>query len=427
MQEALLQYIWKQSLFGKKDYIADTGETIKILEPGILNTDGGPDFTNARISIDDTIWAGNVEIHIKSSDWEKHGHHKDGAYNNVILHIVGSVDSHSVNLKGRRIPSIVVQFDISIERKYKQLLEQEKRIACSDSVSKIDKSLISFWLSALAVERLYEKTGYIKNLLDTTNNSWEEAYYIHLSRSFGNKINSTPFELLTKSTPLKVLAKHSNNLFQLEALLFGQAGFLDGDTRDEYHSKLQDEYRFLKNKYQLNSIDGHLWKFLRLRPSNFPTIRLAEFCNLIYKSRSLLSKTLGCNKIEEVQELYDSSVSNYWNTHYVFGKESKHKNKTLGIASINGFIINSVIPFMFVYGGQKNIENLKEQSVRFLEQLSPEKNNITEEWAGCGIKARHAAESQALLQLTNQYCKLKRCLDCQIGNLILSKNNHERD
>jgi hypothetical protein len=423
MQEALLQYIWKQALFGKNDYIADTGETIKILDPGMLNTDGGPDFTNAKISIDNTVWAGNVEIHIKSSDWEKHGHDKNGAYNNVILHVASLIDAQCMNLEGRRIPSVVLQYDISIEHKYKHLLEQEKLIACSYSIPKIDKSLISFWLSALAVERLYEKTSYIKKILNTTNNNWEEAYYIHLSRSFGNKINSVPFELLAKSTPLTVLSKHCDNLPQLEALLFGQSGFLDGETKDEYHSKLQNEYSYLKNKYQLKSIDVNLWKFLRLRPSNFPTIRLAEFCNLIYKSRSLLSKTLESDKIEEVQKLYDSTISDYWNTHYVFGKGSKNKNKSLGTASINGFIINSVIPFMFVYGEHKNNEVLKERSVRFLEQLSPEKNNIIEEWAGCGIKPRHAAESQALLQLTNQYCKPKRCLNCQIGYLILSKNN----
>jgi len=425
MQEALLQYIWKQSLFEKNDYIADTGETIKILHPGILNTDGGPDFTNAKILIDNTVWAGNVEIHLKSSDWEKHGHNKNGAYNNVILHIANSIDSICTNLKGRRIPSIILKYDISIEHKYRKLLAEEKRIACSGSLPEIDKSLISFWFSALAVERLYEKTDYIKNLLTTTNNNWEETYYIHLSRSFGNKINSIPFELLAKSTPLKILAIHCNNLFQLEALLFGQAGFLEGEARDEYQLKLQDEYKFLKSKYQLKNIDINLWKFLRLRPSNFPTIRLAEFSNLIYKSRSLLSKTLGCNKIEEVQELYDCSVGEYWQNHYLFGKESKHRNKTLGIASINGFIINSIVPFMFVYGDHKNNEELKEHSVRFLEQLPAEKNNISEEWVNYGIKPAHAADSQALLQLTNEYCKHKRCLDCQIGNLILSKKSYE--
>jgi hypothetical protein len=427
MQEALLQYIWKQSLFENIEYTADTGEKIQIFNPGTHNTDGGPDFTNAKISIDETLWAGNVEIHIKSSDWEKHGHDQNGAYNNVILHVANSVDSKCTNQNGRRIPSISLKYDESIERQYKNLVEQDRRIACSVSLTKIDKSLISFWFSSLAVERLYEKTSYIKDLLKTTNNNWEETYYIHLSRSFGNKINSTPFELLSKATPLKVLAKYCNNLFQLEALMFGQAGFLDGKTKDDYHSKLCEEYLFIKNKHQLKSIDVNLWKFLRLRPSNFPTIRLAEFCNLIYKSRSLLSKTLECEKIEDIRELYDCSAGNYWKNHYTFGKESKQKDKTAGIASINGFIINSIIPFMFVYGEHKNNENLKERSVRFLEQLPPENNNISEEWINYGIKPRHAAESQALLQLTNQYCKYKRCLDCQIGNLILSKKSHERN
>jgi hypothetical protein len=422
MQEALLQYIWKQSLFENIDYTSDSGEKIQILFPGTINTDGGPDFINAKISIDDTIWAGNVEIHIKSSDWEKHGHNKNAAYNNVILHVADSIDSKCINKNGRRIPSIALKYDSSIEYRYKYLLKQERRIACSDSLSKIDKSLISFWFSALAIERLYDKTSYIKDLYHTTENNWEETYYIHLSRSFGSKINSTPFELLTKSTSLTILAKHCNNLFQLEAILFGQAGFLDEEPRDDYHAKLKDEYTFIKNKYRLKGIDVHLWKFLRLRPLNFPTIRLAEFSNLIYKSRSLLSRTLECEKIEEIQELYDCSASNYWKNHYTFGKESKQKKKSTGLSSINGFIINSVIPFMFVYGEYKNNEKLKERSVRLLEQLSAEKNNISEEWINYGIKPHHAAESQALLQLTNHYCKNKRCLECQIGHLILSKN-----
>jgi hypothetical protein len=422
MQESLLQYIWKQSLFETKEYIADTGEKIHIVHPGILNTDGGPDFTNAKISIDNTVWVGNVEIHIKSSDWEKHGHNKNAAYNNVILHINHSIDSSCINENGRRIPSIEIKYDPSIEKRYKYLLKQEKTIACSDSIQKINKSLISFWLSALAVERLYEKTSNIKDLYHSIENSWEETFYIHLSRSFGNKINSTPFELLTKNTPLKILAKHSDNLFQIESILFGQAGFLEGEPKDEYHSQLQNEYAFIKNKYQLKSIDVHLWKFLRLRPSNFPTIRLAEFCNLVNNSRSLLSKTLECENIKEIQDLYNCQAGSYWKTHYMFGKESKQKDKTTGISSINGFIINSVIPFMFVYGENKNRQDLKERAVRFLEQLPPEKNNISKDWINCGIHPLHAADSQALLQLTNQYCMKKKCLDCQIGNLILSKS-----
>lgn len=421
MQEALLQYIWKHSLFKKETYKADTGESIAIQHIGVHNTDGGPDFSNAKILIDDTVWAGNVEIHIKTSDWIKHGHHKNAAYNNVILHVSNTVDSECVSSKGRRIPSIELHYNKSIEKKYLNLINEEKTIACHNSLQNLDTSLISFWLSALSVERLLDKTENIKDLLAYTSNHWEEAFYIHLARSFGLKVNSVPMELLAKSTPLKILAKHSTNLFQLEALIFGQAGFLSDDPKDEYQSKLKKEYQHLKSKYQLNNIDVHLWKFLRLHPANFPTIRLTELCSLINKSKSLLSKTYDCENITELQDLFRGEVSEYWKDHYVFGKETKTKNKSLGISSINGFIINTVIPFMFIYAQLKNIDSLKEKSLSFLEQLPAETNHIIEGWKELGIIARNAAESQALLQLTSKYCTTKRCLDCQIGTLILSK------
>jgi hypothetical protein len=268
---------------------------------------------------------------------------------------------------------------------------------------------------------LYSKTQIIQNTLSTTQNSWEEAFYIHLARSFGLKINSLPFEMMAKSIPLKVLAKHSNNLSQLEALLFGQAGFLDGDPADEYQSKLQTEYLHLKNKYQLKNLEMHLWKFLRLRPSNFPTIRIAEFCSLINNSKSLFSKVLECMNSGQVYELFRYSVSSYWKNHYTFGKKSRQKDKSVGHRFIDSIIINVIIPFMFIYGDHKNIEELKDRAIRLLEEIAPENNNIIRKWKAYNIEARHAADTQALLQLANEYCGNKRCLECQIGNLILRK------
>jgi len=421
MQEALLQYIWKHSLFEKKDYNANTGELITIENVGMHNTDEGPDFTNAKICIDGTVWAGNIEIHINSSDWNNHRHNQNPVYDNVILHVSNKTDAECITSKGRRVPCIEIQYDPLIEKNYLQLINEEKAIACYRSLHKLDTSLISFWLSALTVERLLDKTKYINELLSFTNNNWEEKFYIHLARSFGFKTNSLPFEMLAKHTPLKILAKHSSNLFQLEAILFGQAGFLDENPVDEYQSLLKKEYQYLKSKYQLKNIDVHIWKFLRLRPVNFPTIRIAELCSLINHSKSLLSKIYECEKLENLQYLLKGEVSEYWKRHYSFGKESKIKDKALGIGSINNFIINTIVPVMFVYAEQKNNEDLKEKSLYLLEQLPAEKNHIINEWNELGIIVKNAAESQALLQLSTLYCKPKRCLECQIGTLILNK------
>ena len=419
MQEALLQYIWKHSLFTTKIYKADTGESVIIENTGSYNTDGGPDFSNARILIDNTLWAGNIEIHLKTSDWSKHGHQRNAAYNNVILHVSNLIDSECKTANDRRVPCIELKYDNTIEDKYSALLKEDKIISCYKSLPKLDTSLISFWLSALSVERLLEKTAIIKELLDFTKNHWEEAFYIHLAKSFGLKVNSVPMELLAKSTPLKILARHSSNLFQLEALIFGQAGFLTENASDEYQASLKKEYEYLSNKYQLKKIDQHLWQFLRLRPANFPTVRLAEFCSLINKSKGLLSLTFDCESLKDLQKLFRSEPGEYWKTHYVFGKATKFSKKSLGLRSINSFIINTVLPFMFTYARLKNIDDLQEKSLAFLEQIPPEENHIIEEWKNVGIHSKSAVESQAILQLTTKYCKSKRCLDCQIGTLIL--------
>jgi len=421
MQEALLHYIWGNSLFDDIEYTADTGEKIKILKPGSHNHDGGPDFTNAKIFIDETLWAGNVEIHIKSSDWQNHGHHNDAAYDNVIIHIAENIDSTCISNSGRWIPSIQLNYNRQIEYKYNKLVNSLGLIGCSDSLGRLDRSLLTFWLSALAIERLYSKTLIIMNTLSNSGNSWEDAFYIHLARSFGLKINSVPFEMLAKSTPLKILLKHCNNLTRLEALIFGQAGFLDGKPVDSYHSLLQKEYRFLKNKYSLKSIEVYLWKFLRLRPFNFPTIRLAEFSSLIFNSKNLFSVTLDCQNSNQLYEIFRYQVSDYWKNHYTFGNASMEKEKFVGHQTIDSIIINVIIPFMFIYGGQKNNQELKERAIRLLEEIVPENNNIIRKWKAFNIEPRHAADSQALLQLSLEYCAKKKCLDCQIGNLILRK------
>lgn len=419
MQEALLHYIWKNSLFESRDYLADTGEKISIVDPGKHNTDSGPDFANAKVKINDTLWAGNVEIHKKTSDWNQHQHQKNAAYDNVILHASLQNDKACINSQGRRIPCIEISFDPKIEHQYSYLINRDTMIPCHEFLPALHTSLITFWLSALTIERLSVKTDYILKLLKLTKNNWEETYYINLARSFGLKINAVPFELLAKVTPLKTIIKHCHSKFELEALFFGQAGFLQEPLLDEYHSSLHKEYIYLKKKYSLNGIESHLWKYLRLRPSNFPTIRIAEFCSLMHKSKRLFSITMKSKTIGELLETYSCSVSDYWKNHYKFGKETEKKNKTLGLNTRMSLIINTIVPFMFIYGDHKNNGQLKEKAIRLLELIPPEVNRIINKWSEYKIKCRHAGDSQALLQLTNEYCNRKRCLECQIGNLIL--------
>ena len=419
MQEALLHYIWKSELFEQTEYTSDTGEIIEIIYPGQHNSDAGPDFTNARIKINETIWAGNVEIHVKASDWQIHRHQENPAYDNTILHVVDEVDGECITSSGRKVPTITLNFNHSILKKYHQLMLSDHEIRCAESLPRLDLSLIPFWLSALAVERLQQKTQSVRELLQQEENSWEETFYIHLARSFGLKTNSLPFEMLAKSTPLKIVAKHANSLFQLEALFFGQAGFLSGETEDDYQQKLHDEYVYLQKMHQLKSLGKHIWKFMRLRPSNFPTLRIAEFCALIHHSRGLFSRIIECEDIQELHELLDGEVSEYWKQHYVFGKSTKEQRKALGKNAKDLLIINSIIPFTFVFGDYKNNEALKEKALRFLEAIAAEKNHIINEWSDLRVPARHAADSQALIHLKQNYCIEGSCLDCQIGNLIL--------
>lgn len=419
MQEALLHYIWKHNLFAQKEYIADSGEKITIINPGQHNKDGGADFSNARIKINDTAWAGNVEIHVKATDWHNHRHQENPAYNNTILHVVDQADGKCITSSGRLVPTITLQYDRSIRAKYHQLMLSENNIRCTESLPKLDLSITPFWLSALAVERLREKTLSIRELLNQKGNSWEESFYIHLAGGFGLKTNLLPFELLAKSTLLKIVAKHAHDLFQLEALFFGQAGFLDEEPEDVYTAKLKEEYNYLRKLHGLKSIDKYIWKFMRLRPSNFPTIRIAEFCALIYRSRGLFSRLIECGTIRELYDLLDGEVSDYWKDHYVFGKNTVRKKKAIGNNTKDLLIINCIIPFTFVYGDYKNNDDLKEKALLFLEALGAEKNHITRQWEQLGISARHAADSQALIHLTKNYCTPGKCLDCQIGNLIL--------
>lgn len=420
MKESILHYIWQQKLFSAHALQTTEGETVEVIDVGKLNSDAGPDFFNAKIKIGNTIWAGNIEIHTRASDWNKHNHQHDKAYDNVILHIVKFADIVIRRSDGEQIPQLELNYPAQIEENYKKLILDQKWVPCSDKIGNIPGIFIQSWKNALLTERLEQKMNAIQQLLAESNQHWEEAFYITLARSFGFSTNSQAFEMLAKSLPLSALGKHKNDLFQIEALLFGQSGLLNNELNDEYSLKLKKEYNFLRVKFDLQPINAELWKLLRLRPDNFPHIRIAQFAALIHNSSKLFSRIIENPEIDYLNNLFKTEPSEYWKSHYLFGHTSPEKSKKLGKNSINSILINTVVPFLFCYAHQKGNQNLKDKALELLEQIPAEKNSIVSGWENIGMKIETAYDSQAFLQLKKIYCDDRKCLRCRIGHKVLT-------
>lgn len=421
ISENFLHYIWKFSLYDADQLFTPAGDAIKVLSPGRHNRDAGPDFLNAKIQIAKQVWAGNVEIHLRASDWEKHGHHADKAYNNVILHLAAENDAPIRAENGRSITAAELKFDPRLLKTYQTYLKARHKPACRDDLHRVDEFTLSRWQEVLLIERFERKTENLARLLKYTGNHWEEAFYIFLASAFGAKVNAQAFELTAKSLPSVILAKHKSSLFQLEALLLGQSGILaQARSDDEYIEKLQKEYDFLRKKFKLKPVEAHLWKYLRIRPANFPDIRLAQLAVLIYKSVHLFSKILEAPDAQSLNKMFEIEISGYWDTRYRIGKPSPKRKKSFGKTARNGVIINTVIPTLFYYGLQKKRPEYQERAMDFLEQLAPENNRIIRIWKEAGQPVKNAAESQAILQLHNAYCTPKRCLECRIGNQLIA-------
>ena len=425
MKESILHYIWQQKLFMPHNMKTTDGESVEVIDVGKLNTDAGPDFFNAKIKIANTLWAGNIEIHLNSSDWNKHNHDTDKAYDSVILHVVKNADADVFRFDGEKIPQLELKYSNKIEQEYNQLINEQKWIPCFDKIKTVPEVFIQSWKNSLLVERLEQKMDAIDSLLDANNQHWEEAFYITLARNFGFGTNSQAFEQLAKATPLSVLGKHKDNLFQLEAILFGQAGLLSAETNDDYVIKLKKEYDFLAAKFNLMPVGISQWKLLRLRPDNFPHIRIAQFAALIFSSTKLFSKILEKPEIAYLNGLFDCRPSDYWQIHYTFSGESKKKDKMLGQASKNVIYINTVVPFLFCYAHKKNNDEMKDKVMDLLEQIPSEQNSIISGWKNVGLSVKTAFDSQALLQLKRNYCEDKKCLRCRIGNKVLSMSLNE--
>jgi hypothetical protein len=420
MREEFLHFLWKNRLFEPLKPTTGEGDPVEVLSAGRHNIHAGPDFFDARIRIGQTLWAGNVEIHLKSSDWNRHGHQNDPIYRNTILHVVANDDMQVSTSTGTPVPTITIGWPLYIEYNYNSLMQQHDWVNCASQLNKIDPFRIRFFMNGLAIERLQQKIGLIEQLLDNSKGDWNETFYRFLARSLGFRQNGDPFEMLARSLPLSILQRHQDQMFQLEALLFGQAGLLQEPLLpDEYPLSLRKEYEFLSGKYGLKPMAGHLWKFMRMHPLNFPTIRLAQLSGILHHSSTLFTTVLEQQTLEDCRRLFRSGTSVYWDNHYTFLKSSKSLKKVMGEESFQLVVINVLVPFLFLYGDRHNKQELKDRALKIMEELPPENNTILRHWSTAGLQAVNALESQSLIHLHHEYCEPKRCLECTIGQKLV--------
>lgn len=425
MTEAFLQYVWQHRLL-EGPLVTTEGLPVVVEKTGELNRDAGPDFFDARLEIDGVLWAGNVEVHIKSSDWKQHKHSSDKAYNNVILHVVYIYDTDIVLENGKKVPTLDISKSLpqNVWENYDSLMNADDRqIPCGPRLSEIPDFLFNLSQDRLMIERMERKSGDVERVINATKGSWEQACYWLMAHYLGGKANAFPFELLAKITPMRILAKIKDDPFRVESLFFGQAGLLDGEFSDDYPKSMQREYGYLRTAYQLSPMAAHLWKFFRIRPAGFPTLRISQFAALIVKSSNLFSKMLDAKDIKELRSFFDVGASEYWETHYNFDRESLKSSKMLGRNVIDSIIINAWIPLLFEYGKAHGDEACKERAFALLMQMPAENNSITKLWTSEGIAPKNAAESQAVIQRYTEYCSAKRCLDCQLAFRLLKTKN----
>lgn len=422
MNEKLLHFIWKFRLFEQNNLQTTEGEKVELVHAGTYNTDAGADFQNAKIRIGKTLWAGNIEIHINSKDWFTHKHDKDASYNNVILHVVyESGDKIAARQNGDTIPTLKLKTRVNTNTlyRYEELAKRKAWIPCAKFFKEVDEFTIKNFLERLLIERLESKVEQINLLLEQSGNDWENVMFQMIARYFGASINKEPFFLLAKSLPVKVWAKHQNDLLQMEALLFGQAGFLEEKHDDDYPNQLRKEYLYLKRLHNLQPLKKQVWKFLRLRPSSFPTLRLAQLAALMHKKVKLFSKVVDAKNAKAVHQLLEVEVSGYWQQHYLFDKPSKKVNSHLGSVMKNILLINAVAPVLFAYGKYKDDDAHCDKAISLLENCEAESNSIITGWKKMNVVAANAHETQSLIQLKNEYCDRFNCLNCAIGTKIL--------
>jgi hypothetical protein len=416
MTERLLQYIWQLQYFNKTALTTTAGECLTILQPGNINTNQGPDFSNAKITVNKTTWAGHIELHILSSDWTNHNHSNDKNYANIILHVVWRDDSQlslpfpTVELNHRVSKILLGRFD--------ELMNAKAFIPCEKMIHQADELTWSAWKERLVVERLQKKSALVLKYLEMNNNNWSETFWWLIARNFGATVNSDAFEKIARSLPLNMLAKHKNQIHQVEALLFGQAGLLDNNFSEDYPAMLKKEYLFYQTKYRLQPVYASL-HFLRMRPPNFPTVRLAQLAMLIHDSIHLFPVVKEILLLKEIKTLLTVTANDYWNYHYIFEEPTSFRKKNLGEQMINTILINTILPILFAYGHHHKEPVYKERVLRWMEEIAAEKNSVTNGYGLLGVQNKSAFDSQALIQLKHEYCDQKRCLECAVGNRLL--------
>jgi hypothetical protein len=423
--EQLLHYTWKHKLYPLKELTTSDGQRVEIVDPGLHNRNAGPDFFNAKIRIGSTMWVGNVEIHDKSSDWYQHGHDKDSRYDNVVLHVAAELDTEVMKSNGEYVPQLQLSVPDDVLTHYDELQKTDEYPPCYKVIPHLSALIIHSWMAALQTERLEQKTEAIRKRAELCNGSWEDAYFVTLARNYGFGINGEVFEQWAYNIPLNAVAHHRDDLFQIEAIFMGQAGLLELDSIPEYYqkdalndgyfAKLRNEYQYLAHKFSMKPIDFKLWRFLRLRPQNFPHIRISQLANLYYQQKAGLSQLMECETLDELKNVLKSQVTPYWETHYTFGSTSPKNEKHLSYGSINLLMINTAIPMLFAYGRHTTKEVLCDKAFDFLEQLKAENNHIIRMWQQVGLPVKTAGDSQALIQLKKEYCDKKECLRCRFG------------
>ena len=432
--EKLLYYIWKYKLFPLRPLQTTDGQPLEVIDPGILNHDAGPDFQNAKVKIGNTIWAGSVEIHQKSSDWFAHGHHEDARYNNVVLHVAEKADQPVITQDGQTPPQMELEVPAYLETNYKALCHTTDYPRCHRVIPRIDTFTVHSWLNALLCERLEQRAETVARRVKTANGDWEQAFFTTLARNFGFGINGDAFEEWARHIPLQAVGHHRDDLFQIEALFLGQAGLLDIDTipqkyreeaaNDGYYPRLKQEYDYLAHKFSLQPMDAEAWKFLRLRPQNFPHVRISQLARLYYDQRAGFSRLLEAKTIEELHAMLSTHATTYWESHYTFGCPSYKNAKTLTKASLNLIVVNTVVPVLYAYGITHAQDVFRQRALQLLEPIQAENNHITRLWDECGIRAESAADSQALLQLKKEYCDRRYCLHCRFGYEFLKRKDN---
>lgn len=397
LMEQLLHYTWKHRLFPLEELKTTDGEPVEVIDVGLHNYDQGPDFFNAKVKISGELWAGNVEIHDRASDWYLHGHDKDELYNNVVLHIVGINDREVQMQSGRYVKQMELQVPEKIQRNFKELIETERYPPCYRIIPNLTKLMIHSWLTKLQTERLEQKTLAILERVKRSCGSWEAACFITMARNYGFGVNGDAFEEWASIIPLDKVAHHRDDLFQIEAIFLGQAGLIERIKDEKKRLKLEREYQYMQHKFSLQPMNPKMWKYLRMRPANFPHVRVLQLAKAYYEHRTELSKLVECETVKDVHKLLNTS------------------DKHLSASSLDILVINTVVPMLFAYGKQMGKEQLQDKAFNFLDELKTENNTIMRTWKECGLSVTTAGDSQALIQLKKEYCDKKKCLYCRIG------------